>query len=92
VLCARQGVSASASRASAGRLAGQVSGHLMPVPAGDHARIALNFWKLIPVVTFVTSVRDLGNPGVPRETRDFGSSDTATSPARESMAGEGYRR
>src|SRR5262245_27613246 len=28
VLCARQGVSASASRAGAGRLAGQVSGHL----------------------------------------------------------------
>jgi len=30
VLCARQGVSASAFRAGAGRLAGQVSGHLMP--------------------------------------------------------------
>jgi hypothetical protein len=44
----------------------------MPVSAGDHARIALNFWKLIPVVTFVTSVRDLGNPGVPCETRDSG--------------------
>jgi hypothetical protein len=49
-----------------------VSGHLMPVFAGDHARIVLNFLKLIPVVTFVTSVRDLRNPDVPRETRDFG--------------------
>jgi len=67
-----KGVSASASRAGAGRLAGQVSGHLMPAFAGDHARIVLNFWKLIPVVTFVTSVRDLRNPDVPRETRDFG--------------------
>jgi len=47
VLSARQGVSASASRAGAGRLAGQVSGHLVPTFAGDHARIVPNISKLI---------------------------------------------
>jgi hypothetical protein len=33
--------------------------------AGDHARIIMKILKLIPVVTFVTSVRDLRNPGIP---------------------------
>ena len=60
------GVSASASRAGAGRLAGRVAAMVCRHSAGDRVRTIMNIRKLILVVTFVASIGDLRNPRVPR--------------------------